>query len=489
MKEISVMPVPFSLLRSALPDISPSSFHVSDKEQISQICIDHSGMHRPHGALYLCRKSNPSVPSYLPHIICEDDPACMLELYDALNRKLAEYTEWEQDLTKCISECAPLSVLLETGHRMIGNPITVYDNSMRLIGTAGIPLDKIPENWVDINGARYIKPETWIYSREVDLPVLRKEITVPELIVNGGVRMFQCPLSYSSRILGLMTIPVIDTERDESFIPIIQTFIQYTSQLMALEKIQVKQQSDRISFLNDIYTGRMKMTVELANHYINILDLQNCKQFQILVLKPAFSESPYDWKVLNSYVISSIFPRSYLLQTDDLLIVLIGNAGSEISEHQLNLFLDSAGLRAGFSMVFEDFIHLREYYLQAESTLNQKSLVSYFDGHSTDFILRYFADHNECIPFLNRKVKTLLQEDPAGALAQTLLCYLLNDRSYQIISKELGIHRSTVKYRLDKITSLIGPLTDITSDERMDILISLKLAVSEALSRNAASSS
>ena len=307
--------------------------------------------------------------------------------------------------------------------------------------------------------------------------VLRKEITVPELIVNGGVRMFQCPLSYNRRILGLMTIPLVETDLDESFIPVIQTFIQYTSQLMALEKIQVKQQNDRISFLNDIYNGRRKMTAELSSHYMNILELQNCRNFQIMALKPSSSETPYDWNnVLNSYAVSSIFPNSHQLQTDDFLMVLIGNPPVIVPEHPLSLFLESAGLRAGFSMIFEDFIHLREYSLQAVYALRQNTLISWSDGHSADYILHRFAEHNEYQPFLNRKVHTIMQEDPSGTLADTLFCYLLNDRSYQICSRELGIHRSTVKYRLDRITSLIGPLTDITGGERLDILVSLKLA-------------
>ena len=118
------MSVPFSLLRSALPDIPEYRIHVSDIEHISHICLDHTRNMNDHETLYLCREDNTAFPKYLPHILCGKDPAFMLEIYDALNRKLTEYTIWEQDLMKCISE---LKLHKETDYTEISNHLTMWE--------------------------------------------------------------------------------------------------------------------------------------------------------------------------------------------------------------------------------------------------------------------------------------------------------------------------------------------------------------------------
>lgn len=473
---VSGMMVPFSLLKKAAADIPDSDIHVPDDLLVKKISVLQPEESDDH-VLFLYRK--PPEES-LPYILVKGGDRRLLAVYSALSEELSGYDIWEEKLLECLRERKGMNELLETGFQMIGNPITLYDNSMRLAGTGGIPNEGIEENWVSINGQRYIKPETWVYSKDVDLPVLHEQMRTPEIIVNGGVRMFQCPVIAGERTLGLMTIPLVWRDLDETYLPVIQTFLSFVGQMMEIEKRQVMQAYSQVSFLRDVFLGEKTMTKELAAHYLNILGLGPDSIFRIMVLAPAEHDASYDWNnVLYSRTIDGIFSTNHKLMVNDSLCVLITDPPSKeelLADHSFPLFLETARLKAGFSMRTASFANLRGCYLQALFSLRGDERIAFYEGRAADHLLSAADEFLDLEMFISEPVRRLAALDKNGDLVKTLLVYLLTDRSYQACSAYLNIHKSTVKYRLDRIFDIIGTLTEMTLDEKKDLLLSLLAA-------------
>jgi DNA-binding PucR family transcriptional regulator len=82
------------------------------------------------------------------------------------------------------------------------------------------------------------------------------------------------------------------------------------------------------------------------------------------------------------------------------------------------------------------------------------------------------------LPFMRRALGPLLSDDRCGGeLLDTLHAYLISGGSPNQAGQLLGLHPSSVKYRLKVIRSLLGhdPLQD--ADVRFELELAVRLAI------------
>lgn len=145
---------------------------------------------------------------------------------------------------------------------------------------------------------------------------------------------------------------------------------------------------------------------------------------------------------------------------------------------ELTLFLRENNLRAGISMVFSPLTKIAQYYEQAslalEYGLHYNPFIwlypfkDYRYHYLMELIQQHFPDIYSMVPEMN----AILENDRNNGTNyfETLKCYLENDRNMLQAAKKLNVHRTTLAYRLEKISIIMNTNVD---DKNLDPLLRL----------------
>ncbi|KAJ50539.1 sugar diacid utilization regulator [Clostridium tetanomorphum] len=162
---------------------------------------------------------------------------------------------------------------------------------------------------------------------------------------------------------------------------------------------------------------------------------------------------------------NSLFPSKSSVYYNDNIVIINDNNISNFSEEfieRVEQFLILNKIYLGVSREFSDIMECRKYYLQAAKAVKFKDAIG--DGSPIIFysdiqiydILSSAYEHMEYKDFCNPILIKLKEYDKLNntELYKTLFIYLKNNQSIQKSSKELFIHRNTMRARLQKINEL-----------------------------------
>ncbi|WP_434993501.1 PucR family transcriptional regulator [Arthrobacter sp. Ld5] len=161
---------------------------------------------------------------------------------------------------------------------------------------------------------------------------------------------------------------------------------------------------------------------------------------------------------------------------DDRLVLVLP-AGSMPDPAELSRYLHGAGLtaRVGVGGTYVQPNGLRWSYFEAREALQRGQSLNVADRLSLTSLLMASAD----VPLADLAAETLrpLEEfdDAHGAgLLATLQRYLDLDGSVAAVAADLGLHRNTIRYRLQQVVALTGYDPAVTAD-RVHLYLALRV--------------
>ena len=189
-----------------------------------------------------------------------------------------------------------------------------------------------------------------------------------------------------------------------------------------------------------------------------------------------------------SFTITHRLKHSLVFFNEQIPAILLGIEEDEAIRKKeidwLQNYLNSSIYQSGASQIFDDITKLSMYYEQAKFAMRYStphSITFYKDLIVTDAVALYQNSHSAEYS-LSREIRALANYDAShsGELVRTLYTYLLLDRSYQLCSEVLNIHRSTLRYRISLIKELTGWNLEFTdAEERMNLLFALRTCLSD----------
>lgn len=169
----------------------------------------------------------------------------------------------------------------------------------------------------------------------------------------------------------------------------------------------------------------------------------------------------------------------------DVYIVLI----SETSTHGFDDFVvhvaeacDDLEWKAGISNEFDNFLGLDTQYGQAEIALKKGSerapeaLVYLYQDYALDYICQRLNSEIDKHLLIHPDIERIINHDRENGseLFQTLKVYLANERNVSKTAKALYLHRNSVTYRIEKISSIMKTSLE-NADNRLSLELSIKL--------------
>lgn len=148
-------------------------------------------------------------------------------------------------------------------------------------------------------------------------------------------------------------------------------------------------------------------------------------------------------------------------------------------ERETRRILNQVDSSAGYSESFRGLAQFQKFYQQAKVALDYASedssagcLLSYSKistRHLISTLYQTLAHHLICHPAV--EFLRAYDQENNTELADTLRCYLENERNTQKSAQKLFIHRNSLMYRMDRIKELVQ--IDLNNpDERLRLLIS-----------------
>jgi hypothetical protein len=428
--------------------------------------------------------------------------ALIFDVYNAVQNIYSRFDEWDADLQDILIHGSSVQAMLDCSDRIFNNPLILHDNYYKIISLSKKYVDAFPmmsfmpqeQNAAHIGLSGYD-----IYSKQ-------RAVLFPTAMT--GVRSLYVNIFQQNRLQYRLLV----LEYSRKFYPSDSSLLEHLAE--RIQPMLADGSEDAAERMRLSGVIRAMLTGELAEEsYIrerlgkfNWLETHTYMCMKVSLNSDSFGNFP---QAVVHDGIREIVPGACVFEHEGAAAVFLnmtdpgenvprdaamdifdGFSGKKADRFSVALgtFLIDHGLKAGSSAQFlgRDFKDIKLYYRQAEIALElgvrnaPLAHLYYFNAfvkrHILEAIVKELPAPMLCAPDLMKLRDYDLKHKTE--LLRTASTYLQNHLSHTQTAIELGIHRSTLMYRLDRIRD-IGGFNIEDSENQWHLLLSFKLLESE----------
>ncbi|UWG98893.1 helix-turn-helix domain-containing protein [Dehalobacter sp. DCM] len=395
------------------------------------------------------------------------DESDLFSMFNRLQTIKEKYDGWDDEMTEAIRAKYPLQQVFDIGAKMLTNPVAMFDRSLGLVMTAG----EIPDNvrgtiWEPVLAYNYSPPDT--------LQPKERKAVLDRLMESDW------PFTYRSQILNenhLVCGLFVSGEYFGSFGS--SEFKPFSEgQISILARLAQKMEWAIASAF-----GENGTTTDMPYYISRLLGGYNIEQnaieyhlrrngwkmddpFRVLRIESTEKIIMSDEECATyKNPLKSILPKSIIFPYENGIVVILHSSGLCPHDKDLIAELVRNSLRAGVSMVYENFLNIKYAYIQSKNALSRADeTLSFFELCYTECLVSALGQITSLKTFCHPRILWYWQQgnEKKRSFIRCMWAYLQNGRNLTDTAKKLGIHRNTLFYRLDKMSELLD--FDIFSD-------------------------
>ncbi len=413
-----------------------------------------------------------------------------LEVFNEIKSILrldTRYNQFKVKLLELVVNDAGLKEIVDVASTMIGNPLIVIDLSFKVL--VSCPIETISDTlWYDNVQKGYCSYE--FIAELKKLKVIKEgrnkdkpfEVTCPESPTKKVVSRIRVENRVVGNILLLECQNTIE-EDDYIYLELISNIISkelkkkhfYKNTRNTLREEIIYDLLENNLVDDRIIRERLEHSALVFNNYICIhaIDISKYK------MKHSIYERFLETQILK------FFPHGYLIYYKGYIVIINTSKDNNLEEStskEVRTFLTENNLKMGLSNQFTSIKKCNIFYNQAVEALkvgsiidNKQSIYKFEDIQPYVFLYRLkdsikAEDINDSALNLLKKY----DEENQSELYKTLYLYLKNNHNITKSSEEIHVHRNTLRYRLEKITEILGYNID-EDDNSFKLYNSIKL--------------
>jgi hypothetical protein len=423
--------------------------------------------------------------------------ALVFDVYNAVQNIYSRYDEWDAELQNILIRGSAVQAMLDHSDGVFNNPLILHDSYYKVIGFSKKYADAFPT----LSFMPQEQEAGHIDLSEYDIYSKQRAVLFPTAMT--GVRSLYVNIFQQNRLQYRLLV----LEYSRKFNPSDSSLLEHLAeriQPMVADMSEEAAERMRLSgVIRRILTGEYTEESAIKERLGKFDWLETHTYLCLKVSLNSGSSANYPEAVIHDGI-KEIIPGACVFEHEGAAAVFVnlsypeenapeavvdifdGFSGKKADRFSVALgtFLIDHGLKAGGSARFSggSFRDLRLYYKQAELALDLGGRVApmahlyYF----TDFVKRHILESSArelpaamlCAPELMK-----LQDHDRKHKTELLLTaskYLQSHLSHTQTSIELKIHRSTLKYRLDRIRDICGFNIE-ENENQWYLLLSLKL--------------
>lgn len=448
--------------------------------QIDSRLSDHHGI-----ALIIVGKPDTSLlPADSPFIQLPEN-CDLLEIFDLVQEIFEKYRKWDWKLQKALNSEKPLDEILLASMEIFRNPMFIHDASFFVLSCPK-HIPKMLQWETDPRTGRKIVPISTINDFRLDMEYLaglRKKTPTLFSADQRGYRILfvnlWCREKYEGRIL---IDEIQNTIRPGDF-----DALEYLGKLIEMciqtkELFWMSMESEMEQFFTDLLREKIQDEQQVIN-FIQLLNWDLHDRYLCLKIITEQKDLSLQSSSATLGQIDAQLSSGHAFLYDNSIVAIVnlsyGETTSEKILRELAILLREGLLKIGVSAVINNLLLLPKAYHQAHIALElgRMSDSMYWYYYFEDYMLEYMIDCSvRDVPIQLLCVSALYKlqdydKENNTELYQTLHVFLRMERNLLKTSTELFIHRSTLSYRLKRISKITGIDLD-DPRERLRLLLS-----------------
>lgn len=376
-------------------------------------------------------------------------------------------------LLALVMKSTDLQELLELGHQLLGNPLTMTDSTHHLVAHAGWGSELDEPEWQHYLEHGFMSNRFAIAVGN-DLEFRRKaqsDIVTPLVIQYEGIlKHSQMVGRVTAEGTNIAYLAILEayrpfTETDYELVPIICDFISIMMQ-RSQDKLSVASseiESIIVNLLNNSYDPQT-MRPKINSHQLKLAD-----ELCLICVRVDEDLDSTDKVILIKGLLQDFFVGSITVIYSGCVVIINEYKHKDrlfFTRDKIRAFkqlLYAHNLRAGISRQFFHLSDVRHYYEQAQnamktaSNLEPDEYLNFYEDYFFQYLVTRFLDNDSIHSICHPKFLKLIKRDreKASSYALSLYLYLQNNGDIQATAQAMHLHYNTMKYRLERISTMM----------------------------------
>jgi hypothetical protein len=366
----------------------------------------------------------------------------------------------------------PIDSFLKTAAQALTNPIVVFNNNLSAICSAGSVTTPVKgTNWEIVNLPGFILDDFYTPHelRKISSHIAKKNEQI--LFVNPKNDPAHSSMGILIWIEGKLYGGIGTVDMNAPFTEGQKEIFTVIAQILKLyfqnHSIYMRIAENKANWLDSLLDG-VDVSADIISNYLDRFQWKLDDYFCIVTLAASPDLKIPIVSIVDIRQINNLFPDALVSVYDEYVVMVIRCADKQQlhgkKRQQLEQFLKKdVLLRCGVSMVFNNFMNLRYYYIQSKFAVSQckpsliQAVCLYEDYHA-DHVLKTLSLGDDPRCFCHPGILSLwesgseLQRD----LVHCLYHYFLNGRNISATAEAIHVHRNTLIYRLNKAEEILN---------------------------------
>jgi len=264
--------------------------------------------------------------------------------------------------------------------------------------------------------------------------------------------------------IGLVDINVPFTEGQKETLVIIAKVLKLYFQN---HSIYMRIAEDKNNWLDSLLDG-VEINEDIISNYLYRFKWKLDDYFCIITFSASADMKIPIVSLLDVKQINGLFPDALVSVHDEYIVMVIRCIDKKQmrgkKKQQLEQFLKKdIMLRCGISMVFNNFLYLRYYFIQskfaaAQCKLLESSSICFYEDYQADHVIQTLSFGNDPRCFCHPGILSLWESgsESQRELVHCLYHYFLSGRNISAAADAIHVHRNTLIYRLSKAEEILN---------------------------------
>ena len=385
------------------------------------------------------------------------------KLTEAASGAGAFFGEWSAKLLDMVYEGRSLDEIVSFAHEYFQNPILIYDSSLKVLSYTSD--EEVEEDMWN----RTVTNRTVTEMDAAEAKELRKYISLAEknsrpfrhTAPSLARPFYSCNILVKSKRAGMVDIMEKNRSLTKADLDMMENFCYLLSfQMLQYSAMRENLGSIYYLLLSELLNGGIS-TKDTLTSRLAAVNWDIAENFRVLSFVPVNSymtDSEFK-SIFESMMNMNIGGKGIIYEGAIVFILSSHDPGVLSAEKLRNLdaFCGQNGLRCGVSEAYTDILKTHLMYPRTRLALNYSSdnIVFFEDVRFTN-ILNYCSRYPRPEELLHPCIRELAEQDAEKQTEylETLRVYLNCKFNQLAASKALYIHRTTMAYRLEKISEL-----------------------------------
>jgi hypothetical protein len=388
------------------------------------------------------------------------------------NALLASYDAWYNSLLMAVINHKPIDDFLSIAVRKLANPILVMNNNLSIIGTAGPISGSTKETiWEKVNVPGFVLENFYTPEeiRKISLHIAQKSEQIISLRPTNDPAHFTFGVNIwiDGKLYGAigtvdMNKPFTDGQ-EETFLLISKVLKLYFQN----HSIYMQIAEDKANWVNSLLDG-VEIPPDIISNYLYRFQWKLDDHFCVVTFTGSAGLKIPIISLLDIKQINELFPDA-LVSVYNECVVMIFRCTDKKPPHgkkkqQLEQFLKKdVMLSCGISMVFNNFLHLRNYFTQSKFAAAQckhplSPVICSYEDYQAEHVLQTLSSTDDLRCFCHPGILSLWESggEAQRDMVNCLYHYFLNGRNISATAEAIHIHRNTLIYRLSKAEEILN---------------------------------